>query len=149
MEPSSPILKERARRLRRDQTDAEKRLWARLRARQLCDAKFRRQYPVDPYIVDFCCFEHRLVVELDGGQHAGQTIADQKRSAFLISLGYRVLRFWDNEALNDIDAVLQQIVQALNDSNLAFGPSPVPSPTGRGSDKENARVRRRFRQSKI
>jgi very-short-patch-repair endonuclease len=132
LEPSSPTLKERARRLRRDQTEAERRLWTRLRARQLCGAKFRRQYPVGPFIVDFCCFEHRLVVELDGGQHATQTAADQRRSAFLRSLGYRVLRFWDNEAMEDIDAVLQQILQALDDSNPAPDPSPVPSPTGRG-----------------
>jgi very-short-patch-repair endonuclease len=139
MEPSSSILKERARRLRREQTDTESKLWARLRSRQLIGFKFRRQFVIGPFITDFCCFKRRLVVELDGGQHAGKSTADEQRSAFLRSRGYRVLRFWDNEVMGDIDAVLQQILQALDDSNPAPDPSPVPSPTGRGSDKENAR----------
>ncbi len=101
----------------------------RIRARQLCGAKFRRQHPIGRYIVDFFCLEHALVVELDGGQHATQTEADQRRSDFLKRCGYRVLRFWDNEVFEDIDAVLEQIAQALRDTK----PSPVPSPVGRGS----------------
>ncbi|HEY3304404.1 MAG TPA: endonuclease domain-containing protein [Candidatus Binatia bacterium] len=149
VEPSSTTLRERARRLRRDQTEAERRLWTRLRARQLCGVKFRRQYPIGSFIVDFCCFEHRLVIELDGGQHARQTAADQRRSAVLVSFGYRVLRFWDNEVMEDIDAVLQQIMQAVDDSKPALDPSPGPSPTGRGSDKENATKQGRSRQGQI
>ena len=83
----------KARQLRRDQTDAEQTLWARLRDRQLCGAKFRRQHPVGPFVADFCCTQRRLVVELDGGQHAVEVAADHKRSRFLEEQGYHVLRF--------------------------------------------------------
>ena len=72
MEPKLQILRDRARRLRRNQTDVVSKLWSRLRARQLGGAKFRRRYPVDRFIVDFCCYEQRLVVELDGGQLPGK-----------------------------------------------------------------------------
>ncbi len=130
MQPDASLLKERARRLRRDQTDAESKLWACLRARQLCGAKFRCQYSIGRFIVDFCCFERRLVVELDGGQHAGQTAADQRRTSFIVSRGYRVLRFWDNEVMEDIDAVLEQIAQGLERSE--GGALTLPSPKGRG-----------------
>jgi very-short-patch-repair endonuclease len=87
------ISRDRSRRLRHDQTDAERKLWGRLRDRQLFGAKFRRQHPIGPFIVDFCCPERLLVVELDGGQHATQEDADRRRSDFLAGLGYRVLRF--------------------------------------------------------
>jgi very-short-patch-repair endonuclease len=100
----------------------------RIRARQLCGAKFRRQHPIGRYIVDFFCLERGLVVELDGSQHANQTEADQQRSDFLNRCGYLVLRFWDNEVFEDIDAVLEKIVQVLCETR----PSPIPSPTGRG-----------------
>jgi len=120
LDASTP--RDQARRLRRDQTETERRLWARLRARQLCGAKFRRQHPIGRFIADFCCLEHGLVVELDGGQHAIQVEADQRRSAFLRRRGFRVLRFWDNQVLEDIDAVLEQIVEALRD------PHPYPLP---------------------
>jgi very-short-patch-repair endonuclease len=83
----------KARQLRRDQTDAEQTLWARLRDRQLCGAKFRRQHPVGPFVADFCCPQRKLVVELDGGQHAEEVAADHKRSRFLEEQGYHVLRF--------------------------------------------------------
>jgi len=112
--PVSVKLRNRARRLRRDQTDAEAKLWARLRTRQFCGLKFRRQHPIGPYVADFCCVERGLVVELDGGQHATQAEADQKRSIFLEQRGYRVLRFWDNEVLVSPDAALEQIVWDLN-----------------------------------
>ena len=115
MQAQAAKFRDRARRLRREQTEAERRLWARLRARQLCGAKFRRQHPIGRCIADFCCQEHRLVVELDGGQHATQTEADQRRSAFLAECGYRVLRFWDNEVMEDIEAILEQITQVLTD----------------------------------
>ncbi|MGH7405402.1 MAG: endonuclease domain-containing protein [Candidatus Methylomirabilales bacterium] len=131
MEVRPSRLRERARRLRRDQTEAEHRLWARLRARQLCGVKFRRQHPIGRFIADFCCLERGLVVELDGGQHAAQVEADQKRSEFLARCGYRVLRFWDNEVMEDMDAVLQQIAEALSD------PHPHPLP-GRERGKRHA-----------
>lgn len=119
-QPSTP--RDRARRLRRVQTEAERRLWMRLRDRQLHNAKFRRQHPVGPFITDFCCPEHRLVVELDGGQHVVQAEADQARTAFLTQRGYRVLRFWDHEVMEDMEAVLQQIVAELRDPH----PDPLP-----------------------
>jgi len=114
---------ERARQLRREETDAERKLWWRLRARQIHGAKFRRQYVVGPYIVDFCCPDLKLVVELDGGQHLGQVEADQRRTAYLANQGYRVLRFWDNDVLTNIESVLDAIAEALQN------PHPHPLPT--------------------
>ncbi|MBI4525357.1 MAG: endonuclease domain-containing protein [Deltaproteobacteria bacterium] len=126
-------LRERARQLRRDQTVAEKTLWARLRSRQLNGFKFRRQFVIGHFITDFCCCKQRLVVvEIDGGQHASKTATDETRSAFLRSRGYKVLRFWDNEVFENIDGVLEQIAQALNDAARNQNPHPFPSPSGRG-----------------
>jgi len=104
---------ERSRRLRRDATRAEKRLWSALRDRQLGDAKFRRQHPLGRYIVDFFCLECALVIELDGGQHAKQRQADEARDAWLASQGYRVLRFWNHDVLTNTEGVLLSIEQAL------------------------------------
>ena len=115
-----------ARGLRRRQTDAARWLWARLRDHRLLGVKFARQVPIGPYIVDFCCREQRLIVELDGGQHATRADYDAGRTALLEGLGYRVLRFWDNEALRNTDGVLQRIAQAL--SSAQTRPSPRPSP---------------------
>jgi adenine-specific DNA-methyltransferase len=112
-----------ARGLRRRQTDAERRLWARLRDRRLQGVKFARQVPIGPYVVDFCCRDLKVIVELDGGQHAVQVRADAERAALLEALGYRVLRFWNNEALANTEGVLQRIGQTL-----AARPSPRPSP---------------------
>lgn len=103
----------RARHLRRAQTDAERLLWARLRARQLSGAKFRRQRPIGPYLADFCCYEAALIVEVDGGQHADHLAADHVRTQYLQSCGFRVLRFWNTEVLNHLDAVLEAIATAL------------------------------------
>jgi len=113
-----------AKRLRRDETDCERKLWMHLRARQINGLKFRRQQPVGRYIVDFFCPESQLVIELDGGQHADQVQADQHRTEFLNRSGYRVLRFWDNDVLNNIESVLQRIAEALG------SPSPCPLPPG-------------------
>jgi len=90
--------------------------------------KFRRQVVIEPYIVDFVCLEARLVVEADGGQHLEQVEDDLKRSIFLESLGYKVIRFWNHEILGDIHIVLERI-----HSSLIEAPSPQPSPGGRGS----------------
>jgi len=102
-----------ARRLRRDQTDAERALWFRLRDRRLNELKFRRQMPIKSYVVDFCCESARLVVELDGGQHAERGIEDTKRTADLEAYGYLVLRFWNNDVLSNIDGVLKTIVATV------------------------------------
>ena len=113
MEAKVPIMRDRARQLRRDQTHVEGKLWSRLRARQLSGAKFRRQYPIGGFIADFCCYERRLVIELDGGHHAEHVDADQSRTDFFVSQGYRVLRFWNNEVIENIDGVLEQIAHTL------------------------------------
>ena len=95
---------ERARQLRRNQTDAERKLWSRLRAAQL-GVKFRRQHPVAGYYADFCCIEHRLIVELDGGQHVEQQAYDEQRTKDLQAAGFRVLRFWNDDALLRTDEI--------------------------------------------
>jgi len=103
----------RARAMRRDPSDAEQVLWRHLRARQLAGYKFRRQVVIGRYIVDFVCIDAGLVVEADGGQHAGHAAYDARRSAELAARGYRVLRFWNNEILGDIDSVLGRILMEL------------------------------------
>src|SRR4051812_25588305 len=108
------LQKSRARRLRDGQTDVEGKLWSRLRDRQLIGAKFRRQHPVGSFITDFCCVERGLVVELDGGQHATQVPADEQRTKIIENLGYRVLRFWDNDAMENLEGVLERISEALS-----------------------------------
>jgi very-short-patch-repair endonuclease len=99
--------------LRRRSTDAERLLWRLLRGRQLTGLKFRRQQPVGRYVVDFVCLEQRLVIEVDGGQHAWRREADDEREAWLARQGYRVLRFWNNEVLRQPDAVLRSIDRAV------------------------------------
>jgi very-short-patch-repair endonuclease len=105
----------RTRQLRCNQTEAERRLWSRLRDRQLAGYKFRRQVAFGPFIVDFICFDARLLIELDGGQHGEcpQQLHDDERTAWLESQGYRMLRFWNNEVLENVDGVLTAIAEAL------------------------------------
>jgi len=100
-----------ARKLRRTSTDAEKRLWSHLRNRQLEGAKFTRQFPVGGYIVDFACRAAHLIIELDGGQHS--PARDAERTAVVERFGYRVVRFWNNEVLQNLDAVLEAIRREL------------------------------------
>lgn len=105
----------RARRLRRDQTSAESELWTHLRNRAMAGFKFRRQVPLGPYVVDFVCFDERLIVEVDGGQHNLEPNRDQdcKRTAWLESQGYRVIRFWNIDILDSTEGVLGVIRSAL------------------------------------
>ena len=98
---------ERARRLRRTQTDAEALLWRHLRNRQFAGLKFRRQAPVGSYVVDFLCEDEKLIVELDGGQHSAE--ADRERTEQLERESYRVIRFWNNEVLGNVEGVLEQL----------------------------------------
>jgi very-short-patch-repair endonuclease len=101
----------RAKSLRQSSTDAEKLLWYRLRNRQLLDLKFRRQRPIGKYFADFACVEIGLVIELDGGQHLEQVAYDAQREGDMKALGFTTLRFWDNEVLNETDAVMEKIWQ--------------------------------------
>jgi very-short-patch-repair endonuclease len=118
----SEVLTTRARALRRDATETEKRLWHHLRHRQVGGCKFRRQQPLGRFIVDFVCLEKRLVVELDGGQHAAQRSADEARDAWLASQGFRILRFWDNQVFEEPQAILREIWEALGCSEVKEGP---------------------------
>lgn len=110
-----------AKTLRTQQTDAEQRLWYHLRAHRFMDVKFKRQKPLGRYIVDFVCLELRLIIEVDGGQHAEQVEYDQRRDAWLRSEGYTVLRFWNNEVMQQLEGVLEQIRLAV-----ALSASPRP-----------------------
>jgi len=118
----------RAKRLRREMTGAERKLWGALRSSRLEGAKFRRQQPIGPFIADFVCLEYRLIVEADGGQHA-ESITDDRRTAFLESKGYRVLRFWNNDILSNIDGVAQVIAAALSTPHPARASRESPSPS--------------------
>jgi very-short-patch-repair endonuclease len=144
MTPSPDIRKrrpgatQRARRLRRDETDAEYRLWYRLSGRELGGHKFLRQAPLGPYIVDFLCRAKRLVVELDGERHT-DAAKDETRTVWLNSRGYSVLHFWNFEALRERKAVLDTILAVLEGQiaspspGLRFAPADL-SPVGRGTE---------------
>jgi very-short-patch-repair endonuclease len=114
---NSSLSTQRAKALRKHSTDAEKLLWRYLRAKQLGGVKFRRQQPIGKYIVDFVCFSHKLVIELDGGQHAQlhERRKDRYRDAWLKDQGFKVLRFWNSDVLGNIEGV---------------SPSPNPSHQG-------------------
>ncbi len=116
-EPRHPArrLKPVARILRGSGTDAERLLWSKLRAHYLDGHKFRRQHPIGRYVADFVCLDRRLVIELDGGGHAGveQATADAERTAFLRAEGYEVLRFWNTDVLTNVDGVIAAILAAL------------------------------------
>ena len=123
---------DRARGLRQAMTDAERKLWHHLRNRHLSSHKFRRQHEIDHYIVDFACTDAMLVVELDGGQHAEQQEYDERRTTHLEAKGYRVLRFWNNDVLLNIESVLEVIVGSL------ASPAPHPSPLPAGERGQRA-----------
>ena len=148
MKRIAPRLRLVAARLRGSQTDAEQNLWMRLRSRQINGAKFRRQHPIGPYVVDFCCLENKLIVELDGGQHVEQKEADRVRTEALQAVGFRVLRFWNDEVLTKMEEVLEEIVRHL-DSAKSLDPHPSlvlssrPSPV-REREQENSQSRASF-----
>jgi very-short-patch-repair endonuclease len=98
-----------AKTLRKRSTDAELLLWQRLRARRLEGIKFRRQQPVGDFIVDFLSFEKRIIIEIDGGQHAEDRQKDRDRDKFLTHAGFKILRFWNNEVLENLQGVLERI----------------------------------------
>ena len=114
--------------LRRNMTDAERKLWQYLRGNQL-GVKFRRQHPFENYILDFVCLPLGLVIEVDGGQHMEQAEHDAKRTAMLEGAGFRVLRFWNNQVLNELDAVVEMIRVTIETH-----PHPSLPPEGEGEN---------------
>ncbi len=116
-------LKLNARRLRANMTDAERKLWHSLRQRQLLGCRFRRQVVIGGFIVDFVCLESRLVIEVDGGQHCGSA-ADVNRDEVLTRNGFRVMRFWNNEVIDNLIGVLEVIARALRQTPPSH-PSPI------------------------
>ena len=126
MEP----IRTRARALRKNLTEAEKLLWSHLRMWQLDNYKFRRQQPIGPYIVDFVCLEKRLIIELDGGQHAEQIDYDTERDGWLRDQGFNVLRFWNHDVLGNIESVKEKIYEKLKEP-----PSLVLPRKGEGNQK--------------
>jgi very-short-patch-repair endonuclease len=103
----------RAKQLHRNMTPAEVKLWGQLRAHRTKDVHFRNQHAIGSYIVDFCAPRQRLIIELDGGHHLEQADYDAQRTEYLKSMGYRTLRFWNNEVIVDIEGVMRTILLAL------------------------------------
>jgi adenine-specific DNA-methyltransferase len=126
-----------ARQLRKNATDAERKLWRRLRDRRFSGYKFRRQHPIGPYVVDFVCLEQRLVIELDGGQHLERRGYDRNRDRWLANEGYRILRFPDNAALRETEAVLQVIWKTLH-AAPSSGLRPPSPPVGRRNNQTHS-----------
>ncbi|MDD2775091.1 MAG: endonuclease domain-containing protein [Gallionella sp.] len=122
---ANPKILNYAKTLRSHQTDAELRLWYHLRAHRFLDFKFKRQKPIGNYIVDFVCLEKKLIVELDGGQHGGQMQYDLARDAWLREQGYTVLRFWNNDVMQQLESVLEAILIAL-ETKKPSPPAPLP-----------------------
>ncbi len=126
-----------AKTLRKQMTDAEHRLWYLLRAHRFAGVKFKRQAPVGHYIADFVCFDRKIIIEVDGGQHAGNA-RDRRRDEWLTGQGLRVLRFWNNDVLKNTDGVLSMIADALGTSPSPGSLRSPPSPT-RGEGKWSGR----------
>jgi len=103
-----------ARKLRQTSTTPEVKLWKYLRNRRFMGLKFRRQFPVGPYVVDFVCLSHKLVIELDGGQHAEQLNYDNQRTEYLKHFGFTVLRFWNTDVFCQFDVLLEKIRQCID-----------------------------------
>jgi very-short-patch-repair endonuclease len=126
---ASTAARRHAKTLRVGMTDAERRLWSRLRYEQL-GAKFRRQHPVGNYVLDFACLDPKVAIEVDGSQHLDQMSYDKKRDAWLVARGFQVLRFWANEVMSDTDAVVSRVHHLL--ACAGADPHPGPPPTGEG-----------------
>lgn len=121
--PLPPKNRQRAKAMRRVLTDAELKFWNEVRAHRLAGLSFRRQFPVGPYIVDFACPSHRLIVEVDGSQHGEDTSKahDGHRDAVLTKLGWTILRFWNDDVLRDMDGVCAHLVATANVKTETMG----------------------------
>ena len=130
-----------AKRLRSNMTDAERRLWYRLRAHRFQNLKFKRQAPIGPYVVDFVCFDHKLIVEVDGGQH-GHSVSDEQRDRWLADEGYQVLRFWNDDVLKRTNVVLTQIADVIERpaTPLPARSARHPLPQGERGPKREAEL---------
>ena len=127
-----PVRTARARLLRRRMTDAERKLWFALRDRRFADYKFWRQVPVGPFFADFVCFDARLVIEVDGGQHS-DSVMDQRRDRWFEAKGFMVLRYWNNDVLRNLEGVLTALLETLQARAAHPAPrlrSAPPSPAG-------------------
>jgi adenine-specific DNA-methyltransferase len=122
-----------ARALRANSTDAERRLWYYLRDRRMSGYRFRRQVPIGPFVVDFVCMRARLIVELDGGQHAEHPLDDLDRTRSLARTGFRVIRVWNDEVLQRTEAVLESILEAL----IQACPHPNPLPQAGEGERQS------------
>ncbi|MBI3918460.1 MAG: endonuclease domain-containing protein [Betaproteobacteria bacterium] len=125
------VAQRHARALRNDATDVERHLWRWLRRRQLSGFRFRRQVPIGPYVADFACLEAKVVVEVDGGQHLDRRETDQRRDREIRNRGFQVLRFWDNQVLRETQAVVEEIMRAVE----RHRPHPdLPPQAGEGTE---------------
>jgi very-short-patch-repair endonuclease len=120
--------------LRTNMTEAEQVLWKALRGRQFSGHKFRRQHPLGDYILDFVCLENNLIIEIDGGQHCSQSEYDEIRTKRLQSAGFHVIRFWNNEVLEEFEAVKEKIWMAIQE--ILPHPRPDPPLEGEGDNQE-------------
>ncbi len=118
MSSKDPLIHAYVRDLRRNPTPAEAMLWEALRRNQLYGVHFRRQHPIEHYVVDFCAPRLKFIIEVDGGQHKGQTEYDQMRTADLARKGYQVLRFWNRQVLDDLDGVVRVIKEKIVEKRL-------------------------------
>ncbi|MEO0411246.1 MAG: DUF559 domain-containing protein [Pseudomonadota bacterium] len=125
---ATPFAQDHAKQLRQNMTEAEKAFWTMVRGGQLSGWHFRRQVPIGRYIADFACLKARLIVEIDGGQHSENEL-DMQRTNALKRLGFRVIRFWNNEVLENSQGVYHMLGEALE---AAVAPPPKPSPAGEG-----------------
>jgi very-short-patch-repair endonuclease len=153
MKPAAPpktsnIALHRARKLRANMTDAERKLWFALRDRRFADFKFRRQAPLGRFFVDFLCYDARLVIEVDGGQHSGSA-SDIGRDEWLRANAFRILRFWNNDVLGNLDGVLTTILAALTEMlpHPARAMRAIPSPAGEEGIEPAAPSPREARES--
>ena len=114
---TTPKIFRHAKELHRNLSQAEAKLWKHLRAHRMSDVHFRNQHAIGNYIVDFCAPRRKLIIELDGSQHLEQKEYDEERTRYLETRGYRILRFWNNDIMNDIETVLKVIWNMLNEEN--------------------------------